>query len=248
MEAFSDLSNAFHSSWPGAEGMPFDNYCMTMTAASTTRGNCLYRADRPLAENESPPQPVITAALRARPGGYPVLTVERLRPLRSGERGEAGEVCALVRPATPSPHGAPDIEASGRAVDLTIFARAYVASGVSGFESSDEVARLFSRSALAAPDQSAFLVYRDQAPVAGVRFVLHGGVTVLNNLWVDPSAQRQGIARRLLESHLHSGRLNGPMALQVDATNAAALRLYEQFGFSFAAAFSYRPARDTPAS
>ena len=64
-----------------------------------------------------------------------------------------------------------------------------------------------------------FLVFRQTAP--DEREIL--------NVAADPSRQRQGIARRLLEHVL--ARASGAWFLEVRESNTAALNLYKQFGF-----------------
>jgi ribosomal-protein-alanine N-acetyltransferase len=67
-----------------------------------------------------------------------------------------------------------------------------------------------------------FLVARQVAP--GEREIL--------NLAVDPAERRSGIARALLSEAL--ARAQGAWFLEVRASNAAAIRLYESAGFEIA--------------
>ena len=64
-----------------------------------------------------------------------------------------------------------------------------------------------------------FLVVRQTTP----------GENEILNLAVDPAARRTGVARGLLEDAL--ARTRGLWFLEVRASNAAALRLYESAGF-----------------
>jgi len=65
-----------------------------------------------------------------------------------------------------------------------------------------------------------FLVTREVAP----------GESEILNLAVDPAERRTGIARRLLTDAL--ARVKGAWFLEVRASNAAAIRLYESTGFT----------------
>lgn len=65
-----------------------------------------------------------------------------------------------------------------------------------------------------------FLVTREVAP----------GESEILNIAVDPAERRTGIARRLLTDAL--ARAKGTWFLEVRASNAAALRLYESAGFT----------------
>jgi [ribosomal protein S18]-alanine N-acetyltransferase len=64
-----------------------------------------------------------------------------------------------------------------------------------------------------------FLVVRQTTP----------GENEILNLAVDPAARRTGVARGLLEDAL--ARTKGTWFLEVRASNAAAIRLYESAGF-----------------
>jgi ribosomal-protein-alanine N-acetyltransferase len=65
-----------------------------------------------------------------------------------------------------------------------------------------------------------FLVSREVAP----------GESEILNIAVDPAERRTGIARRLLTDAL--ARVKGTWFLEVRASNAAAIRLYESAGFT----------------
>jgi ribosomal-protein-alanine acetyltransferase len=65
-----------------------------------------------------------------------------------------------------------------------------------------------------------FLVTRQVAP----------GESEILNIAVDPAERRAGIARRLLTDAL--ARVKGTWFLEVRASNAAAIRLYESVGFT----------------
>lgn len=80
-----------------------------------------------------------------------------------------------------------------------------------------------------------FLVTRQIGP--GEREIL--------NLAVDPAERRTGIARRLLEDAL--GSAHSAWFLEVRASNAAAIRLYESLGFQRTGSrknYYYEPAED----
>ena len=90
-----------------------------------------------------------------------------------------------------------------------------------------------------------FLVTREVAP--GEREIL--------NLAVDPAERRTGIARGLVQNALARGqaedalkRVRGAWFLEVRASNAAAIRLYESAGFHArriaAQNYYYEPAED----
>jgi ribosomal-protein-alanine acetyltransferase len=64
-----------------------------------------------------------------------------------------------------------------------------------------------------------FLVTREVTP----------GESEILNIAVDPAERRAGIARRLLTDAL--ARVKGTWFLEVRASNAAAIRLYESMGF-----------------
>jgi ribosomal-protein-alanine N-acetyltransferase len=53
----------------------------------------------------------------------------------------------------------------------------------------------------------------------------------LMNIAVDPAARRQGLASTLLEEMLERAGHDEPITLEVRASNAPAIALYEQFGF-----------------
>jgi len=80
-----------------------------------------------------------------------------------------------------------------------------------------------------------FLVTREAAP----------GESEILNLAVDPAERRTGIARTLLTDAL--ARSKGTWFLEVRASNAAAIRLYESIGFTPAGDrknYYYEPAED----
>jgi [ribosomal protein S18]-alanine N-acetyltransferase len=80
-----------------------------------------------------------------------------------------------------------------------------------------------------------FLVARQVAP--GEREIL--------NLAVDPAKRRAGVARRLLARELSAA--SGAWFLEVRASNAAAIQLYESAGFSYVGlrkAYYHGPAED----
>jgi ribosomal-protein-alanine N-acetyltransferase len=80
-----------------------------------------------------------------------------------------------------------------------------------------------------------FLVTRQVGP--GEREIL--------NLAVDPAERRTGVARGLLREALNSAK--GKWFLEVRASNEAAIRLYESFGFDQAgrrSGYYYDPAED----
>jgi ribosomal-protein-alanine N-acetyltransferase len=53
----------------------------------------------------------------------------------------------------------------------------------------------------------------------------------LMNVAVDPDARRRGIGRRLLEEMIARAGSEQPFTLEVRTSNAAAIALYERFGF-----------------
>jgi ribosomal-protein-alanine N-acetyltransferase len=53
----------------------------------------------------------------------------------------------------------------------------------------------------------------------------------LMNIAVEPAARRQGLASTLLEEMLERAGHDEPITLEVRASNAPAIALYEQFGF-----------------
>jgi ribosomal-protein-alanine N-acetyltransferase len=53
----------------------------------------------------------------------------------------------------------------------------------------------------------------------------------LMNVAVDPAARRRGLATQLLKEMLERAGPEEPYTLEVRASNAAAITLYEQFGF-----------------
>ena len=80
-----------------------------------------------------------------------------------------------------------------------------------------------------------FLVTREVAP----------GESEILNMAVDPAERRAGIARTLLTDAL--ARVKGAWFLEVRASNAAAIRLYESVGFVRAGErknYYYEPAED----
>lgn len=80
-----------------------------------------------------------------------------------------------------------------------------------------------------------FLVTREVAP----------GESEILNMAVDPAERRTGIARTLLTDAL--ARVKGKWFLEVRASNAAAIRLYESVGFTRAGErkkYYYEPAED----
>ena len=88
---------------------------------------------------------------------------------------------------------------------------------------------------------SFFLLARDAAGVPGnvIGFCAFWRILDelhINNLAVVPEKRRQGVAAALLEHVLSEGaRLKAPRTtLEVRRSNAAALKLYERFGFSVA--------------
>lgn len=79
-----------------------------------------------------------------------------------------------------------------------------------------------------------FLVAEDSGAVVGYAIVLVAGVeSELANLAVSRLVQRQGLGRRLLDEGLAQARARGcqEMFLEVRASNAAAIHLYNSAGF-----------------
>ena len=82
---------------------------------------------------------------------------------------------------------------------------------------------------------SAFLVALDDndkvAGYAGLQAVLDEGY--INNVAVDPRFRRQGVAGQLVEAFLRFGAARlAFLTLEVRASNAPAIALYEKYGFT----------------
>jgi ribosomal-protein-alanine N-acetyltransferase len=88
------------------------------------------------------------------------------------------------------------------------------------------------------PDVSFFLLARDRASrtVGFCAFWRVLDELHINNLAVLPAYRRQGVASALLRRVLAEGRTLGAVraTLEVRRSNAAALQLYERFGFEVA--------------
>jgi GNAT superfamily N-acetyltransferase len=88
-----------------------------------------------------------------------------------------------------------------------------------------------------------FLSVRDAASrLIGIgRLALHAGWAGVFAVWVDPSHRRTGVARALTSTMATIARQHGipSLYLQVSADNAAAIRLYEELGFTVHHEYTY---------
>lgn len=89
-----------------------------------------------------------------------------------------------------------------------------------------------------------FLSVRDEATrriVAIARMAIHPGWAGIFGVWVDPERRRSGLATTLTSAIAMVARENAmpSMYLQVSADNTAAVRLYEELGFTVHHEYTY---------
>jgi GNAT superfamily N-acetyltransferase len=96
---------------------------------------------------------------------------------------------------------------------------------------------------LAGRDGLRFLSVRDAgAGLIGIgRLALQAGWAGVFAVWVEPSHRRRGVARALTSTMATIARQHGipSLYLQVSADNAAAIRLYEELGFTVHHEYTY---------
>jgi len=114
-----------------------------------------------------------------------------------------------------------------------------------GEDSDPDGARNFISQRLTANESEIFFARRDEQPVAFIQLyplfssVSMGRVWILNDLYVDESARRQGVGTILLEAAAQFARAVGAIRLKLETehANTAAQAAYEALGWKKDSAF-----------
>lgn len=91
----------------------------------------------------------------------------------------------------------------------------------------------------------ALVAYADDGqPAATCLVMIVDGVAIFTNVVTDPAFRRQGLAAALMAAGLNFARQKGATmsSIHVLADNAAAISLYDRFGFAHAGDYVYRRA------
>ena len=98
------------------------------------------------------------------------------------------------------------------------------------------------------PDGRLLVAYDEESPIAcgGLRD-LGGRVCELKRIYVRPGSRRSGVGRRISEHLIEFGREAGYSVARLDTLGrlSAAVRLYEDLGFSFIEPYNQSPEPDT---